>query len=208
MTIPRHRLQSAYEKLISQELCYDLARKHGLASVARDGDDFGSTLFRYKEIALKFRQLDDALPEHYETDESLAGFLFALDACLRRYVFARIDGSKPGTFNQELLAALAKEHARDRTALLGFLSEMFTRWRSILAPNSLLRERILTLQMAARGDNASKIVTQLRELGVLGEVTKERQETAARSKIRKYLSRDTKNAEGQNFGFGIRRPNK
>lgn len=217
--------QSAYEKLLSHELCMDLARKFARESAKQTGDDVGSVVLRYETIVWELlcmrptghdkehRSLSEVLRKDYETDGLLKEWLSRLDQWIRRYVFACIDQEEQDhrwklrncVASADLMNALAKEHVRDRKTLTFFMSSVFKRWRKIYAPDSLHRVQVVTQQIAPRlGRDRKRILDHLQKIGAVPNTVTAAQLRSWLSRIGQYVSRDTKAAAGKNFGFGQR----
>jgi hypothetical protein len=217
--------RAAYEKLLSQELCMDLAGKFARKSAKQTADDIGSVRFNYERIALKFvclpstrrnkesRSLCEVLRKDYETDDTLRERLSQLDRWIRRYVLAHIEGEEDHhrwwlrsyLVSTDLMTALAKEYVRDSKTLMLFLSAAFKRWRAIYTSDSLWRGRLITQQIARNFDyNRKAILEHLQKSGVVPSNLTADQTYAWLSRIGQYLSRDQRAAAGKDFGFGRR----
>ena len=219
--------EAAYEELVSQELCRDLAFSFARESSKRTGDQVGNARDGYEAIALEFRclgatqpngerqQLSSALLSKYETLDALKEWLPKLGKWIREYAFACIRG-KQGKYtwslsghrvSNELLTALAEEYVRDRKGLMRFLSACFKRWRKIDAPNSLHRIREVTQLLAERyGHDRKRVLDELQKRGVIpgDKELKDGESDKLRHKVGQILSRDQSAAVKKGFGSSDR----
>jgi hypothetical protein len=214
--------QAAYEQLLSDELCIGLAGKFARKSAKATGDDIGSIRFRYDRIVTELRRLgetqsggkprslSDVLHDRYETDHALKQFLPLLRKWIHAYVTDTIDrGHRKGwkmyghNATRDLMNALALEYVRDCDGLMRFLSAVFKHWRTLFAPDSLWRVRLVTQQVAQRfGHDRKRILGYLQEIGAVPKSFTPDQLRSWLSKIGQYLSRDQRTAAGKDFGFG------
>jgi hypothetical protein len=223
MTDRRIGNQAAYERLVSEELCYKLAGGFARKSAERTktDDDIGSIRFSYSIIVkelVSMREtqpggqrysLSNVLQRDYETDEALKQFLPKLSKWIADYVSYCIRGEQGPTrtlcghrASAELMKALAQEYVRDRDGLMRFLSAMFRQWRKILEPRSLWRVRLVTQQIASRfGYDRKRILNHLQKIGAVPSNLTADQINSWFSKIGQILSRDQRTAIGKDFGF-------
>jgi len=214
---------AAHEKLVTEEVCWDLAFSFARESSKRTGDEIGNLRDRYEAIALEFcclgstqpngerQSLRRSLLSKYETLYALKKWLPELGKRIGEYAFACIRGEQGKhtwclnghRFGNELLTALAEEYVRDREGLMRFLSACFKRWRKIGAPTSLHRVRVVTQQLAERyGHDRKRVLDELQKRGVIPDDTKLKDGESAklRHKVGQMLSRDQRAAVKKGLG--------
>ena len=236
--------EAALEQLGDAELCRDLAWKFAREFAKKTGDTIGDVLDRYEAIALGFvavgsvltggvahpgvfrYSLSSVLRSSYRTDETLRAFLAKLDKWVRDYIWACTRAEQDNyswtlcryPVSRELRLTLADEYARDREALMRFLSACFKRWRKITPPNSLHGVRVAIQQLAARyGHGRKRLLDELQKRGVVpGDKALTTSESEKwRYKIGQILGPDQRTAVKRGFGsdgrqkpgsFRLRRP--
>ena len=112
--------EAAFEDLVNEELCCDLAGQYARESARKTADAIADVRDRYEAIALGFR-------------------------CARGAQFSEVPLALGNALN-----ALAKEFERDRKGLLRFLDAVFKRWQKIDQPDSLWRQQLVTQQHGSR----------------------------------------------------------
>jgi hypothetical protein len=219
--------EAALEQLESRELCWDLSSKFARASAKKTGDTIGEVPDRYEAIALGFAAVGSALTggvahpalfryslssvlrSSYRTDEALKAFLAKLDKWVRDYIWACTRGEQDNyswtlcryPVSRELRIMLADEYARDREALMRFLSACFKRWRKFGEPDSLFRKRLVTQQMAALyGHDRVRHLNYQQKIGLIPNKLEVSQQDDELYKIGQHLSRDQRTAVEKGFG--------
>jgi hypothetical protein len=193
--------EAAYDDLVDEELCRDLADKFARESARRtEAKEIAPIRDNYEAIVLGFlgrRSLSVVLRN--ETDQAPKDFLRKLSNWIGDYVSCCIHGREDRcnwtlsghTVSKELLTALALEYVRDRDGLKQFLLAVFKRWQKIDQPDSLWRVRLITQQHLGK----PKIVAQYAEnVGAVSKCTTAEQIDSLHARIRQYRSRDRKKA--------------
>jgi hypothetical protein len=191
-SLPENRREAAYDRLVDEELCVDLAGKYARESAERSGEGVGNIRDRYEAIVMEFVCArtggpliqDDAADRL--TLEKLKQWLYAATKAPAGYeLWPELRRMSERT---ALLRMLAQEYVRDRKTLVKFLRAVFERHRKIGEEHSTWRAKLCTQQLAAAYE-PKEIAIELERRGIVAAAATPKQFDALRARVRQYRMR-------------------
>jgi len=190
--LPEVRREAAYDRLVDDELCVDLAGKYARESAKRAGGQVGNIRDRYEAIVIEFAcaRSGGALIHDDTVDpltlEKLEQWLYAATKAPAGYeVWPELRRTQE---RRALLRMLAQEYVRDRNTLMKFLRAVFERHRKVGEEHSTWRAKLCTQQLAAEYE-PKDIAIELEQRGVVAVTTTPKQFDALRARVRQYRKR-------------------